>query len=48
MRKIEAIIRPEKVSDVKEALERLGCPGITVQDVVEPLLVLGSDEGHVH
>jgi len=30
MRKIEAVIRPEKVSDVKEALEKLGCPGITV------------------
>ena len=30
MRKIEAVIRPEKVSEVKEALEKLGCPGITV------------------
>lgn len=30
MRKIEAVIRPEKVSDVKDALEKLGCPGITV------------------
>ena len=30
MRKIEAIIRPEKVSDVKEALEKLGYPGITI------------------
>ena len=30
MRKIEAVIRPEKVSEVKDALEKLGCPGITV------------------
>lgn len=30
MRKIEAVIRPEKVSDVKEALEKLGLPGITI------------------
>ena len=33
MRKIEAIIRPEKFSAVREALQALGCPGITVSDV---------------
>jgi nitrogen regulatory protein P-II 1 len=33
LRKIEAIIRPEKLSVVKEALEKLGYPGITISDV---------------
>ena len=33
LRKIEAIIRPEKLSAVKEALEKLGYPGITISDV---------------
>jgi nitrogen regulatory protein P-II 1 len=33
LRKIEAIIRPEKLSSVKEALEKLGYPGITITDV---------------
>lgn len=32
MRKIEAIIRPEKLPAVKAALEELGCPGITIVD----------------
>ena len=32
MRKIEAIIRPEKLTAVKEALETLGYPGITIVD----------------
>ena len=32
MRKIEAIIRPEKLTAVKEALEKLGYPGITIID----------------
>ena len=30
MRKIEAIIRPDKLSAVKEALEKMGYPGITI------------------
>ena len=33
MKKIEAIIRPEKVNIVKEALEELGYPGMTVTEV---------------
>jgi nitrogen regulatory protein P-II 1 len=33
LRKIEAIIRPEKLSVVKEALDTLGYPGITIVDV---------------
>lgn len=33
MKRIEAIIRPEKVNIVKEALEELGYPGITVTEV---------------
>lgn len=33
LRKVEAIIRPEKVSAVKEALQKLGYPGITIVDV---------------
>ena len=33
MRKIEAIVRPERVSEVKNALEQLGYPGMTLTDV---------------
>lgn len=33
MKKIVAIIRPEKLSDVKSALEEVGCTGMTVSDV---------------
>lgn len=33
MRKIEAVIRPERVSAVKEALEKLGYPGMTLTEV---------------
>lgn len=33
MKKIEAIIRPERVSAVKEALELLGYPGMTMTEV---------------
>jgi nitrogen regulatory protein P-II 1 len=33
MRKIEVIIRPEKFTAVKEAIEKLGYPGITFSDV---------------
>ena len=34
MRKIEAIIRPERLQDVQDALDRLGVSGLTVSDVV--------------
>ena len=33
MKKIEAIIRPEKLDDVRVALERSGYPGITITEV---------------
>ena len=33
MQKIEAVIRPEKILDVKAALEKLGYPGMTVTEV---------------
>ena len=32
MRKIEAIIRPEKVGEVCRAIERAGYPGITITE----------------
>ena len=32
MRKIEAVIRPERLPAVKDALEKLGYPGITILD----------------
>jgi nitrogen regulatory protein P-II 1 len=34
MRKIEAIIRPERLQDVQDALDNLGVSGLTVSDVV--------------
>ncbi|HQQ49074.1 MAG TPA: P-II family nitrogen regulator, partial [Methanofastidiosum sp.] len=33
MKKIEAIIRPEKLQDVKTALDKLGCIGMTITEV---------------
>ncbi|MBI2958032.1 MAG: P-II family nitrogen regulator [Chloroflexi bacterium] len=33
MKKIEAIIRPDKLARVKAALEEIGYPGITITDV---------------
>ena len=33
MKKIEAIIRPEKLDDVKKALEVSGYPGITITQI---------------
>ncbi len=33
MKKIEAIIRPEKLDSVKTALEKIGCIGMTVSEV---------------
>jgi nitrogen regulatory protein P-II 1 len=33
MKKIEAIVRPEKVEDVRKALEKAGYPGMTVTEV---------------
>lgn len=33
MKKIEAIVRPNKVDDVKDALDAVGCPSMTVTEV---------------
>lgn len=33
MKKIEAIVRPEKLQDVKKALEKSGYPGITITEI---------------
>ncbi len=33
MKKIEAIIRPEKLDMVRNALGEIGCPGITITEV---------------
>jgi nitrogen regulatory protein P-II 1 len=33
MKRIEAIIRPERLQVVKEALEEIGYPGMTITDV---------------
>jgi len=33
MKKIEAIVRPEKVEDVRKALEKAGYPGVTIIEV---------------
>ncbi len=33
MKKVEAIVRPEKIDPIKEALEQLGVSGITLTDV---------------
>ena len=33
MKKIEAIVRPEKVDDVRKAMEKAGYPGVTITEV---------------
>ncbi len=33
MKKIEAIIRPEKLDAVRRALEKCGCPGIMITEI---------------
>jgi len=43
MKKIEAIIKPFKIEDVKEALEALGCAGLTVSEVKG----FGQQKGHL-
>ncbi|MDP4127368.1 MAG: P-II family nitrogen regulator [Bacillota bacterium] len=42
MKKIEAIIRPEKLNDVKVALSNIGVQGLTVSNV----LGFGNQKGH--
>jgi nitrogen regulatory protein P-II 1 len=34
MKKVEAIIRPSKLDDIKEALNRFGIHGLTVSEVI--------------
>ena len=33
MKRMEAIIRPEKVNDIRKALDAVGYPGVTVEEV---------------
>lgn len=33
MKKVEAIIRPEKIEDVRSALEKLGCSGLMATEI---------------
>ncbi len=42
MRKVEAIIKPSKLDDVKEALQKLGIQGMTVTEVKG----FGRQKGH--
>jgi nitrogen regulatory protein P-II 1 len=44
MKKIEAIIRPEKLNDVKDALEKEGCVGLNIVHVTGR----GAQKGIVH
>ena len=44
MKKIEAIIRPEKLNDVKGALEQVGCVGLNIVHVTGR----GAQKGIVH
>ena len=42
MRKIEAIIKPNKLDDVKDAVQNAGCSGMTVTEVKG----FGRQKGH--
>lgn len=44
MKKIEAIIRPEKFEEVKRDLEKAGCLGMTITEVMGR----GRQKGQVH
>lgn len=46
MKKIMAIMRPEKLEDVKQALEDIGCNGMTVRDVKGRGRQLGITESY--
>jgi nitrogen regulatory protein P-II 1 len=46
MKKIVAIIRPNKLDDVKGALEEVGCKGVTVIDVKGRGRQLGITESY--
>ena len=42
MKKLESIVRPEKLDDVKNALERLGIHGMTISEIRG----VGRQKGH--
>jgi nitrogen regulatory protein PII len=44
MVKVEAVVRPEKLDDVKSALDEIGVTGLTVQEVRGS----GKQRGYVH
>ena len=46
MKKIIAIIRPNKLEEVKQALEEIGCHGLTVKDVKGRGRQLGITESY--
>jgi nitrogen regulatory protein P-II 1 len=46
MKKILAIIRPDKLEDVKQALEDIGCHGLTVKEVKGRGRQLGITESY--
>ncbi len=46
MKRILTIIRPNKLEDVKEALEEIGCHGLTVKEVKGRGRQLGITESY--
>ena len=46
MKKIIAIIRPNKLEDVKQALEEIGCHGMTIKEVKGRGRQLGITESY--
>jgi nitrogen regulatory protein P-II 1 len=46
VKKIITIIRPDKLEDVKKALEDIGCHGMTVQEVKGRGIQLGITESY--
>ena len=46
MKKILAIIRPDKLEDVKQALEDIGCNGLTIKEVRGRGIQLGITESY--
>lgn len=46
MKEIVAIIRPSKLDEVKDALEAIGCPGVTVTEVKGRGRQLGITESY--
>jgi len=46
MKKILAIIRPDKLEEVKQALEDMGCNGLTIKEVRGRGIQLGITESY--